>query len=80
MSLIPNTVAELEGKTYAELLEIRAQLVAKGNGKPSELSDDDLTILVNCFSLLRRRTSGPPAEKKKAAAKPAASLGDLLGL
>jgi hypothetical protein len=78
---IPNAVAELESLSYAELLELRAHLVDKGNGKPSDLSDHDLDLLVNCFGLLRRRQSGPPGEKKKAAAKaPSQSVEDLLGL
>ena len=76
---LPNSVAALEGLSYAELLEVRATLVAKGNGKPSDLSDTDLDLLVNCFALLRRRQSGPPGEKKKPATKaPAKSLDSLL--
>lgn len=79
---LPNTVAELEGLSYAELLEVRAALVAKGNGKPSELSDSDLDLLVGCFGLLRRRQSGPPGEKKPRASSkaPAKSLDSLLDL
>lgn len=79
---LPNSVAELEGLSYAELLEVRAALVAKGNGRPSDLSDGDLDLLVGCFALLRRRQSGPPGEKKKKASTkaPSKSLDDLLSL
>lgn len=79
---LPNHIADLENLSYAELLEVRAQLVAKGNGSPSSLSDGDLDLLVNCFALLRRRQSGPPGEKKPRASKsstPKASMSDLLG-
>lgn len=82
MANLPNHVAELEGLSYAELLEVRATLVAKGNGRATDLSDTDLDLLVNCFALLRRRQSGPPGEKKKSSSKTAApkkSLDDLLG-
>jgi len=81
MANLPNHVAELEGLSYAELLEVRATLVAKGNGRATDLSDTDLDLLVNCFALLRRRQSGPPGEKKKStkSAAPKKSLDDLLG-
>jgi len=78
---IPNSVAELEGLSYAELLELRAHLVEKGNGSPSSLADNDLDLLVNCFGLLRRRQSGPPGEKKKSASAkaPQKSAEEILG-
>ena len=77
---LPNTIPELEGLSYAELLEVRRVLVEKGNGSATELSDVDLDMLVACFALLRRRQSGPPGEKKKAAAKtPGKNMDNLLG-
>lgn len=76
---LPNTAEELEGKSYAELLEIREALVKKGNGKASDLGDTDLTLLVNCFALLRRRQSGPPGAKKSSTKAEPKSLDSLLG-
>lgn len=77
---LPNHMPSLEEKSYAELLELRAELVAKGNGHATDLNDDDLSTLVQIFALLRRRQSGPPGTKKKASAKAdPAAMDNLLG-
>lgn len=60
------TITLLENLSYAELLIKRSELIAKGNGSPSALSDEDLESICSVLALLRRKSSGPPKPKTKA--------------
>lgn len=61
------TDAALAERPLHELHARHAELIAKGNGNPKDLSDTDLEELVGIFAALRRRSSGPPSAKKKTA-------------